>query len=144
MSLLKRIIFCLYYQDGYFYLSRNFRLQRVGNLEWLIKNFGFGETANFIDELIIVSVKKNRNSKDYKEFLDEIYNLKKKIFIPITLGGGINTYKIAKNYFLGGADKVLINTCAYINKKLVEKISLNYGSQAISVMVDFKKKNECL
>ena len=42
MNLLKRIIFCLYYQDGFFYLSRNFRLQKVGDVDWLIKNFGFG------------------------------------------------------------------------------------------------------
>ena len=46
MSLLKRIIFCLYYKDGFFYISRNFRLQKVGNVEWLIKNFGFVDTLH--------------------------------------------------------------------------------------------------
>ena len=59
MLIFKRIIFCLYYQDGHFYLSRNFRLQKVGDLNWLIKNFGFGYTANYIDELVILLVKKN-------------------------------------------------------------------------------------
>ena len=39
----KRIIFALLYSDGYFHLSRNFRLQKVGNLDWLIHNFGFGK-----------------------------------------------------------------------------------------------------
>ena len=38
----KRIIYCLYFKDNFFYLSRNFRLQKVGDLNWLIKNFGFG------------------------------------------------------------------------------------------------------
>ena len=55
MRLLKRIIFCLYYKEGFFHLSRNFKLQRVGDVDWLIKNFGFGNTANNIDELIMTS-----------------------------------------------------------------------------------------
>ena len=56
----KRIIYCLYFKDNYFYLSRNFRLQKVGDLNWLIKNFGFGSTANYVDELMIINVKQNR------------------------------------------------------------------------------------
>ena len=39
----KRIIYCLYFKDNFFYLSRNFRLQKVGDLNWLIKNFEFKE-----------------------------------------------------------------------------------------------------
>ena len=59
----KRIIFSLLYSDGYFYLSRNFRLQKVGTLEWIKNNYGFGETCHFIDELIIIFVKKNLQIK---------------------------------------------------------------------------------
>ncbi len=58
MSLFKRIIFCLYFQNGYFHISRNFRLQKVGDVDWLIKNFGFGQTSNYIDEIIVTLVKK--------------------------------------------------------------------------------------
>ena len=49
----KRIIYCLYFKDNYFHLSRNFRLQKVGDINWLIKNFEFGNTANYVDELMI-------------------------------------------------------------------------------------------
>ena len=69
MSSSKRIIFCLYYQDNHFYLSRNFKLQKVGDLEWLIKNFGFGQTANYIDELVVLLVKKNPCKEDFNNFL---------------------------------------------------------------------------
>ena len=65
----KRIIFALLYSDGYFHLSRNFRLQKVGDLNWLIKNFGFGETCHFIDELTCILVKRNPTRDDKKNFL---------------------------------------------------------------------------
>ena len=65
----KRIIFALLYSDGYFHLSRNFRLQKVGNLDWLIHNFGFGETCHFIDELMCILVKENPSKEDKISFL---------------------------------------------------------------------------
>ena len=57
----KRIIYALLYCEGEFYLSRNFSLQRVGDLNWLKNNFGFGETCDFIDELMIINVTRNPN-----------------------------------------------------------------------------------
>ena len=141
MKLLKRIIFCLYYKEGFFHLSRNFKLQRVGDVDWLIKNFGFGNTANNIDELIILLVKKNPTEKDFGSFAFDISELRKNIFIPITLGGGIRNAKIAKSFFDNGADKILINSVAYNNKEVIYEIASEYGNQAISVMIDHKKNN---
>ena len=60
------------------YLSRNFKLQKVGNLDWLINNFGFGVTANHIDELICLLVKKEPSNKDKKLFFKDINELRKK------------------------------------------------------------------
>ena len=56
----KRIIYALLYSNGSFHLSRNFRLQKVGDVEWLKNNFGFGETCDFIDELMIINVTKDQ------------------------------------------------------------------------------------
>lgn len=140
MSLLKRIIFCLYYKDGFFYISRNFRLQKVGNVEWLIKNFGFGHTSNYVDEIIIILVKKKPNSYDFEDFFKNIFKLRKNIFIPITLGGGIRDLKTTKQFFDNGADKILVNTLTYKKKEIVEEIASSYGAQAICVMVDYKKR----
>ena len=144
MSLLKRIIFCLYYKDGFFYISRNFRLQKVGNVEWLIKNFGFGKTSNYVDEIIIILVKKNPNSHDFENFFKNIFKLRKNIFIPITLGGGIRNFKTSKKFFENGADKILINTLAYKKKEIAEEISSSFGAQAICVMIDYKENEKKL
>ncbi len=137
----KRIIYALLYCDGNFYLSRNFRLQKVGNIDWLKSNFGFGETCNFIDELIILNVKADPTKEDFKFFFQDINRLREKIFVPITLGGGVRTLDHAKNYFDNGADKILINYLAHHNRDICKKISNIYGEQAISIMVDFKKNN---
>jgi cyclase len=137
----KRIIYALLYCDGNFYLSRNFRLQKVGNIDWLKSNFGFGETCNFIDELIILNVKADPTKEYFNFFFQDINRLREKIFVPITLGGGVRTLDHAKNYFDNGADKILINYLAHHNRDICKKISNIYGEQAISIMVDFKKNN---
>jgi cyclase len=142
MDLYKRIIFCLYFKDSNFYLSRNFRLQKVGNLDWLIKNFRFGETSTFIDELIVILVKEDPKENDFCNFLEEIKNLKKKIFIPIILGGYVRNIDIVNKYFQFGADKVLINTACYENYLFIDKVSNIYGSQAITIMVDYRKDKD--
>ena len=128
----KRIIFALLYSKGEFHLSRNFRLQKVGDVDWLKNNFGFGETCDFIDELIIINVTPRPSGEDYKKFFSDIKKLRKRIFVPITLGGGIRKIENAKECFDNGADKILINYLAQKNKKIFEKISHVFGAQSIS------------
>ena len=57
----KRVIFTLLYDSGSFMLSRNFRLQRVGNLDWLQRNYNFAHIAFFIDELIVLDVTRGQH-----------------------------------------------------------------------------------
>ena len=133
----KRIIYALFYKEGSFHLSRNFRLQKVGNIDWLKNNFGFGQTCDFIDELIIILVKKSPTQEDYRSYFNDIEELRKTIFVPITLGGGIRDLKSAKNCFINGADKILINTAFFSDEKILADISNIYGSQAISLMIDY-------
>lgn len=136
----KRIIFALLYKDGYFFLSRNFKLQRVGDLKWLINNFGFGVTSNHVDELICLLVKKDPTKEDKTSFFKDINELRKKIFIPITLGGGIRSLEDASFYFKMGADKVLLNSSIY-DEDLTKSISNVYGEQSISIMIDYLRTN---
>ena len=56
---MKRLIFSLLYEDGYFVLSRNFNRQKVGDINWLIKNYNFEIISHGIDELIIIDISKN-------------------------------------------------------------------------------------
>ena len=52
----KRLIFTLLYKDNFFYQSRNFNLQKIGNVNWLNTNYNFKNISFFIDEIIILNL----------------------------------------------------------------------------------------
>ena len=64
-----------------------------------------------------------------------------KVFIPLTVGGGINSVEDIRNLLKAGADKVSINTAAILNEKLITEASQKFGSQCIVAAVDAKKQN---
>ena len=133
----KRIIFVLLYCDGYFIQSRNFQIQKVGDIDWLKKNYDIKNISRFIDELVVLDISRNR--KNEKNFLKTLQELGKDFLTPISAGGGINTFLKASNLLSGGADKVVINTSIFNNQELLSDISENYGEQSIIASLDFKK-----
>jgi imidazole glycerol-phosphate synthase subunit HisF len=135
----KRIIFTLLLSNKSFILSRNFVHQKVGDINWLKKNYNFKSTSNYIDELIIINVDKKRNKKDFFEISKKIA---KECFVPISYGGGIDDFKTASEMFKNGADKIILNSSAYENPKLLNDISSVYGSQSVIVSIDFKKEDD--
>ena len=136
----KRLIFTLLYDEGYFIQSRNFSRQRIGKKEWINKNYNFRYISNFIDELIILDISKK---KDAKRFIDNCKYVSDNVFVPMSLGGGIKSLEYAKLYFNNGADKVILNSLVFENKKIIKKISDNYGSSSVIISIDvkFKKNN---
>ena len=122
----KRIIFTLLYSSNRFVLSRNFRLQTIGDLDWLKRNYNFDNVAYHIDELLILDV--TRGGKDSEEFCKVVTKISENIFVPLTIGGGINSFEKAKLFFKSGADKVSINS-SLLDENLVNQIVKNYGKQ---------------
>ena len=135
----KRIIFTLIYADNYFNQSRNFRLQKVGNENWLENNYKFSKIAHALDELILIDASKStRNIQQFSSILSNIVN---NVFIPICAGGGINKFSDAEYLFKNGADKILLNTAIYDNPILIKDLVKTYGSQSIVASIDYKKHN---
>jgi len=133
----KRLIFTLLYDNGFFMLSRNFRLQRVGDFSWLVKNYDFARTATAIDELIILNVQRDRRSDpDFIRHLQQLCDL---CFVPITAGGGIRDVDSGAELLSNGADKVLINTVASANPKVVFEIAERFGQQSIVLGIDLQR-----
>lgn len=116
-------------------LSRNFRLQRVGDANWINKNYNFGKIAFSIDELVLLDV--TREGRDQQKFIESYKKIIPNVFVPIAIGGGIRTYEDARNLFLNGADKVVINTILYKDPSVIEEISKEYGAQSIVASVDY-------
>ncbi|MCT7529649.1 HisA/HisF-related TIM barrel protein [Aliarcobacter cryaerophilus] len=135
----KRIIFTLVYENGFFNQSRNFRLQKVGNITWLEKNYNFKDIAFSLDELIVLNASKDKkNIQEFGKVLSELVN---NVFIPIAAGGGIRTVEDARFLFENGADKLVINTILYEKPDLVKELVKIYGSQSLVACIDYKKIN---
>lgn len=134
----KRLIFTLLYNNGYFMLSRNFRLQRVGDLEWLNKHYNFQGIAFSIDELIILDV--SRRGRNLERFREHVKAMTYGCFAPIAAGGGICKVSDARALLTSGADKIVINTALHGDSNLVKELISIYGGQCIIGSVDLKKK----
>ena len=132
----KRLIFTLLYRDGDFYLSRNYRLQRVGGVDWLEANYKFADVAKSIDELVIIDLSRESSEKDI--FCRVVSRITKDIFIPLVLGGRIRSVQDVDLLVRNGADKVIINTLISENQNVIRELVEIYGSQCIVASVDYR------
>jgi len=89
------------------------------------------------DELIFLNI--NRTNRSIEPMLELIKSVSEVCFMPLSLGGGIKTLKDASMLIKNGADKVIINSVAYRDYKLIKEISETFGKQAVIVSIDVRK-----
>ena len=133
----KRLIFTLLFSNNYFHLSRNFNLQKVGNLDWLKENYNFKNISAYIDELIVLDVSKN--NKDIKTLSNNIGDICKDCFVPISIGGGIDNLDKVKILLKAGADKIMLNSAVIDNIRFLKQASQIFGSSNVTVMIQVVK-----
>ena len=119
-------------------MSRNFRLQRVGNIEWLLDKFQFENLADAIDELVILRTDLEENGID--DFLQAVDKIQQSFFVPIAIGGQIRMKSDADKLFRAGADKIILNRALHVDLNLSRSIISDYGSQAVIGSVDFRQE----
>ena len=136
----KRIIFTLLYDSGDFMLSRNFRLQRVGNVDWLFRNYNFQHITFFIDELVVLDV--TRGERDSKLFCETLKVIAANCFVPIAAGGGIRNVSHAQGLLRSGADKIVLNSPLFDSSNLVRELTQEFGQQCIVGSVDIKREED--
>src|SRR3982074_1309215 len=105
---MRRVIFTLLYDRGHFMLSRNFRLQIVGTIDWLFDNYDLGRVSHGLDELMVLDVW--RASRNPQVFAQHVLQIAGRCFIPMTVGGGVDSLEMASIYMRSGADKLLVNS----------------------------------
>jgi len=136
-----RLIFTLLFADGVYNLSRNFRLQKVGDLDWVLKNYDFQSIARSIDELIVLDV--NRLARrDVPGLCSALENLGRNCFMPIAAGGGVRCLADAKQLFKSGADKLVLNTAYFLDPDFVRELIRIYGAQSIVSSIDYRKEQD--
>lgn len=130
----KRIIPCLDVKDGRVVKGVNFKgLQDVSSPVELAKYY----TQNGADELVFYDI--TASSDGRKLFTDILCETAKSVFIPLTVGGGINTVKDFDRVLKCGADKVSVNSGAIKNPDLICKAAKLYGDQCVVLSVDVKR-----
>lgn len=133
-----RLIFTLLWDRGNFVLSRNFRLQKVGDFNWLEKNYDLDSTSRFIDELVILNVSREDSQK--AAFAAELRRLTEGVFTPVSAGGWVSDPDDVARLLNNGADRVVINSSIFdLASNVIQEISRRYGSQCILGSLDVKK-----
>ncbi len=131
-----RLIFTLLIDNGSFMLSRNFRLQRVGDLGWLRESYDFDSIALSIDELVVLDV--TRGQKNLATLTKRVAELAQNCFMPIAAGGGITSMEAAYSILGAGADKLVVNTALANQPDLVRELVRVFGGQSIVASIDYR------
>ncbi len=130
----KRIIPCLDVRDGRVVKGVNFEgLQDVSSPISLAKYY----SECGADELVFYDI--TASSDGRKLFTDILRDTAKSVFIPLTVGGGINTIDDFDRVLKCGADKVSVNSGAIRNPDLISQAAKLYGNQCVVLSVDVKR-----
>ena len=134
---MKRIIAKIDIKSGYVIKGIEFEgVRKVGDPI----NLAFQYYSENIDEIIYLDCVASLYNRNH--LADLLPKVSKKIFIPLAVGGGIRSLKDAKKLFDNGADKIIINTAAIKNPKILKDISSHYGRQAVVLQLDCKKNED--
>ncbi len=130
----KRIIPCLDVKDGRVVKGVNFLgLADVSSPVKLAQFY----SENGADELVFYDI--TASSDGRKLFTEILTEVASKIFIPLTVGGGINTVDDFDRVLKCGADKVSVNSGAIKNPNLIGEAAKKYGDQCVVLSADIKR-----
>lgn len=130
----KRIIPCLDVKNGRVVKGVNFKdLNDVSSPVELAKYY----SGNGADELVFYDI--TASFEERKLFTDILTEVASQIFIPLTVGGGINTLEDFDRVLKCGADKVSVNSGAIKNPDLIGQAAKKYGDQCVVLSVDVKR-----
>jgi len=136
LGLTKRIIACLDVHDGRVVKGVNFvNLRDAGDPAEL----AHAHSRNGADEIVLLDI--TATSDNRRTLVDVVRRTARELFIPFTVGGGIRTMADAEAIFGAGADKISINSAAVANPALITEIAERFGSQAVIVAIDARKRD---
>lgn len=130
----KRIIPCLDVRDGRVVKGKNFiGIRDVDDPVTLGRRYN----AEGADELVFYDI--TASSDGRKLFIDVLERVASEIFIPLTVGGGINTVDDFDRVLKSGADKVSVNSGAIRDPSLIGAAAKKYGNQCVVLSMDVKR-----
>jgi len=132
----KRIIPCLDVKNGRVVKGVNFvHLRDAGDPVECAKTYDKAQA----DEIVFLDITASHEKRPI--FLDVVRHTAEQVFMPLTVGGGINSVDDIRDLLNAGADKVSINTAAVQNPKLIKDAAEKFGSQCIVLAIDAKRQD---
>jgi imidazole glycerol-phosphate synthase subunit HisF len=129
--LMKRIIVCLDVQDGRVVKGVNFRgLRDVGSPVELAQRY----EREGADEIVFLDISASLEGRH--ALLDVVRQTAERLFVPLTVGGGLQDVNEIGSVLRAGADKVSINTAGVVRPELIGEASARYGAQCIVASID--------
>jgi len=134
MGLAKRVIPCLDVDAGRVVKGTKFvDIRDAGDPVEVAKRYD----EQGADELTLLDITASSDNRDI--MVNVIEAVASRVFIPLTVGGGIRNLTDIRNLLNAGADKISINTAAIENPAFVEEASAAFGSQCIVIAIDAKQ-----
>ncbi len=131
MSLAKRIIPCLDVHQGRVVKGVNFvNLKDAGDP--LLAAQAYDQAG--ADELVFLDISATHEERAI--LLDVVAQVAERVFIPLTVGGGVRGLEDARRLLLAGADKVSVNSAAVKRPELIAELADHFGSQAVVLAID--------
>ncbi len=135
--LAKRILPCLDVKAGRVVKGINFvNLRDAGDPVELAKVYDEAGA----DELVFLDI--TATHEDRSIIFDVVYRTAEQVFIPLTVGGGIQDLDTIKHLLRAGADKVSINSSAVRNPNFINEASQRFGNQCIVVAIDARRRSD--
>lgn len=132
--LAKRIIPCLDVTGGRVVKGVNFvGLRDAGDPVELAERYN----SQGADELVFLDITASSDARD--TMADVVARTARRVFIPLTVGGGIRSVADARKILLSGADKVSVNTAAVRRPELIHELSEEFGAQAVVLAIDARR-----
>jgi imidazole glycerol-phosphate synthase subunit HisF len=132
--LTKRIIPCLDVKDGRVVKGKSFVGLRDAGDPVELADFYYKEGADELVFLDITATPEGRNT-----MVDVVRRISEKVFMPLTVGGGLRNINDMRRMLLAGADKVSINTAAVLHSEIISEGAEKFGSQCIVVAIDAQR-----
>jgi cyclase len=134
----KRLIPVLILRDGRVVQSIQFKHTNVIHWKPLTAVDFFNRWA--VDEIVVLDVSRDGNHRNL--FYEVIVGLSKKCFVPLTVGGWVDSVAEVRKLLRLGADKITINTAAVRRPPFISECAQVFGSQCILVSIDAKAHGE--
>ncbi|MBX5496730.1 MAG: imidazole glycerol phosphate synthase subunit HisF [Bryobacteraceae bacterium] len=133
--LAKRIIPCLDVTAGRVVKGVNFvNLRDAGDPVELADRYN----QQGADEIVFLDI--TASSDDRNTMVDVVFRTARKVFIPLTVGGGVRSVVDARRILMAGADKVSVNTAAVRRPELITELSKEFGAQAVVLAIDARRR----